>query len=269
MSFLTKLYINTLNKSWRKNPRTFSLNDYYKLYKKYHQNHISDIKQLIFTPEETEKIIFSCKKNHLTINTAIVSSFISSFNKLNNLQVKTAVGINIRNDLTFNAEHFIGNYASCITFDYKWHNNLNFLENSNKISNLIQNKVYTPKLRLLLLNLFLTMDQTLIDSIYFSAFGDFDNKAAAKAAAIFYPKNSFPQIGTTNLGKSRLKTHYGNNTLNSISFIPPSSPANIMTIGAVTHNNKLNICIAYECSLITGEEVNSIASEAKKLLLNI
>jgi NRPS condensation-like uncharacterized protein len=78
----------------------------------------------------------------------------------------------------------------------------------------------------------------------FAAYGNFEHNVSKKLAELIGEQSENKGLGISNLGRHDF-TNYKNIKIVDIQFIGPAFPANLITVGIITINGKLNICIRY------------------------
>ena len=80
------------------------------------------------------------------------------------------------------------------------------------------------------------MEPTLLDAAVISALGGFQSKAGKFVGGAMFHMDTPIATSITKLGK------IDNDSMTSILFIPPASPAAKLTLGVVTLNGTMRVC---------------------------
>lgn len=270
MNPVYRFYLSMLNRSWRKTKHIFGRHNYRKLFKEYQKEHTSEVYTLSLNAVELRKLHYRCKENKVTINSAVVAAFIYAQNEIDirheNHVDRVGIGVNIREQLTFDASKLIGNYASAVSIEQGKLPAIPFGKFVEQIHKKLQKKIKDPASRLLGLQALDWLEGNLIDATYFSQYTDYENKVAQKCAKVFGYEGEPLGLGITNLGNVVLNIPHENN-MESLMFIPPAAPCNDITVGIVTYQGVMQIGISYQSSSIGLDLVKRISKRAKELLV--
>jgi hypothetical protein len=99
----------------------------------------------------------------------------------------------------------------------------------------------------------------------FAAYGDFDHPVAKKLAELIGEQLEDKGLGISNLGRHDF-SNCENIKVIDLQFIGPAFPANLLTVGVITVNNKLNFCLRYNESEIKIDTVKEIYKKAIDLI---
>ena len=269
-AFLVKLYLESLNKQWRKQVTKFTLRDYEKMFKQYHKERETALYTMTLNAVELRKLSYRCKQLGITINSAVVAAFVYAKKELigrqNNHKEKVGIAIDLRDELNFDASRLIGNYASAITIEQRNLKDEEFDKFMLKIHNKLLVKIKNPKSRWLCLRAFDWLDGTLMDSAYFCTNGNFENKASKRYLKMMSYDGKPEELGVTNLGKTFMRMPEGLE-LESIMLVPPASLGNDITVGVVTYQGVMELAVIYQTGFVRKEKVQKIAARVKELLL--
>lgn len=272
MSPVSRLYLSTLNKSWQKTKMIFDGDDYIKMFGQYQKEYASEVFTLSLNAVELRRLHYSCREKKVTINSAVVAAFTYAQKQLNARHSehvdRVGIGVDIREQLSFEASNLIGNYASAVSFPQGKIPAIPFEKFAQQIHKRLQKKLKSPKDRMLGLQALDKLDDSLVDAVYFTQYTDYyENKAAQTCSKMFgYERHPYG-LGITNLGDMS-KSIAESANLESLLFIPPAAPCNDMTIGVVTHHGVMQIGISYQVSCMNFELMKRICKRAKELLLN-
>jgi NRPS condensation-like uncharacterized protein len=99
----------------------------------------------------------------------------------------------------------------------------------------------------------------------FAAYGNFEHPVSEKLAELIGEQSENKGLGISNLGRHDF-TNYDNIKVVDIQFIGPAFPANLLTVGIITINNKLNLCLRYNEGEIKTDTIKTIYKKAIELL---
>jgi len=263
---VTRILSYYLNRSWNKNSKKFTNQDFYEFFYDYRSKNSPAMYINSLDKEVTEKIILKCHENKITVNEALITAFLFSLQKVDQKHIgktdEVGVAINVRKVLTPNPGESMGNFVSGIMVKVKYNYGKSFWENSRIIGIKLKEKLRNPKLRFSVLNLLASLNPELIDSICFAKYGNYDNELSRKLAEIIGERTVNKGIGVTNLGKFEMNLNNSRFEINEVVFIQPAFPANDINIGVLTLNNQMTFCLRYLKSDKEVELVDKIFHEA-------
>lgn len=269
-AFLVKMYLESLNRLWRKQATQFTFRDYEKMFQEYHKERESALYTITLNAVELRKLSYRCKQEGITINSAVVAAFLYAKKELSerqkNHKEKVGIAIDLRDELNFDASRLIGNYATAITIEQGHLKEKEFNKFMLKIHNKLKMRIKNPKSRWLCLRAFDWLEGTLMDSAYFCAYGNFENKASKRYLKMMSYDGKPEELGVTNLGKTFMRMPEGLE-LESILFVPPASPGNDITVGIVTYQGVMRLAVMYQAGFVRKEKIQKIAARVKELLL--
>lgn len=270
MNAISRLYLSSINRAWRKSKKLFSRQEYKELFETYQNEHGAEIYTLSLNAVEFRKLHYSCKAKDITINSALVAAFIWAQKEIDIRHTehvdRVGMGVDIREQLKFDASKLIGNYVSAVSIAQGKLPDLPFDKFVEQIHKKIQKKINNQGSRILALQALDWLDGSLQDAAYFAEYTDYQNKSAERCAKVFGYDGPPLGLGITNLGNvvMKLPEHA---CVESLLLIPPAAPCNDMTVGVVTCQGVMQIGISYQTACINSELVKRIAQRAKELLV--
>jgi len=208
-----RFMMSSMNKKWGKSEKNFTIQDYTKMAERYWEEHSSFVKYEKLNQEEYHILIDFSKKMKLTVNTLLTTALLAADPKCNDC----GQAVSIREE----DNRFIGNYASGISIKYKYNNNINFIGNAKKVQKLIREKTNNVNSKFFLMNFMNGIKPNLIDAIYFSACGFYENPVAHDFAKMFGYTGNTKGLSVTNLKLLPIVSQIENLKMKDIIFIPP------------------------------------------------
>lgn len=244
------LLIKKWNSDWKSNTNIYSQNEFKKLHSRFNQENESRILTANIPYNQLLELKRKCIKNEVSINDAITTALILAQQKHHpkhmNQKQEIAIPINIRNDLAFNPKDSLGNFASAITIKIKLDDTGDFWESVRLVRKAILKKTSSDKKKWLIMNLYSEMDPNLIDSLYFSTYGNSKNETASKVATSLGLTDDPQSTGLSNLGKVSLNNYIGNKYIKDCFFFPPKVPNAGITIGVITIKDTLSFGLTFD-----------------------
>ncbi|MBP7461331.1 MAG: hypothetical protein KBA26_08585 [Candidatus Delongbacteria bacterium] len=263
---MTKSYAIGLNQEWRKSRVRFSEEDYQTFYKQYRDKYKPDLTMATIEGDNLQRLMEKSKSNGMTVNELIASAFsAATMEQLGVKEIRLGVAANIRNELVSEPNACMGNYVSGISVTVHHDPDNGFISNARSMAALLKSQLTNPQNRHLVVHFLNEFDNDLIESIPLAAYGNLDHPISKKLAELIGEQAVNKGLGISNLGRHRLRD-YENLKVMDVQFIGPAFPANLLTVGVITVNNKLNLCLRYNAGEIKADAISKIYSQAIGLL---
>ncbi|GHV08172.1 hypothetical protein FACS189485_19370 [Spirochaetia bacterium] len=262
----TKDYAQWLNMEWRKTRSHFSEKDYVTFFEGYRKKYSPNFFIVSLEEDSVKKLLEKSKSNGLTVNELISSAFsVALMEILGSKELRLGVAANIRNELVSEPNNSMGNYVTGISAKINYDPVNGFIANANSIASILKAQLLNAKNRHLVIHFLNEFDKDLIEVIMFAAYGNFDHPIAKKLAELIGEQLENKGLGISNLGRHEFK-NYENIKVKDIQFIGPAFPANLLTVGLITVNNKMNFCLRFNEGEIKLDKIKEIYQKAMELL---
>jgi hypothetical protein len=159
----------------------------------------------------------------------------------------------------------MGNYVTGISAKIHYDPANSFISNAKAIAAIVKEQLTNVKNRHLVVHFLNEFDKDLIESTMFAAYGNFEHPISKKLAELIGEQLENKGIGISNLGASHFD-NYENIKVVDIQFIGPAFPANLLTVGVITVNNKINLCLRYNEGEIKTNIIKEIYEKAIDVL---
>jgi NRPS condensation-like uncharacterized protein len=261
-----KDYAQWLNGEWRKSRVSFSETDYQASFEQYRKKYVPNFYMASLDRDDTKGLLEKGKTDGLTVNEIIASGFSAAFmESLNKEEIRLGVAANIRNELISEPNSCMGNYVTGISAKVGYRPENGFMANAKITAAILNEQLSNPKNRHLVVHFLNEFDKDLIESTMFAAYGDFDHPVAKKLAELTGEQLENKGLGISNLGRHDFN-NYENIRVVDTQFIGPAFPANLLTVGLITVNDRLNFCLRYNESEIKIDTIKEIYNKAIDLI---
>lgn len=272
-TFLTKMFVRPFNKMWNKGARPrFREPEYREMFYNYHRTADIGLACSTITANQMKDLHRACKANGVTINSAIVTAFIRAMQErhYHDKNRKTVVGvpINMRNRLSLPATSSLGNFASAVSVKYRYNTKESFWRNAVRVQTKLKSKLESDKAPWVLLNLYALMEPLLIDAMYFAAYGNCDDKAARKAAAMLSIDNP-SSTAVSNLGRLDFDGQIGSCHVRDMVFFAPKATGSYVVLGVATLGGTMQIGFSYDRNIISSDTMEDVGSAMLESLKNV
>ncbi len=286
-SLVMRIFGKTINKKWEKNELLFNYDDFYALHDVFWKNYTYKAHLYELSKGQTDALIMACRKNGVTVNTALMIAFATAQNQLNSESPKylqnISFAVNLRDLLKNPAGEQFGFFAGGIELKFKYSDKNNFWEIAKKVHLKVGPNELTKKTLVGTLNAF-ALNPTLLEAQIFAAFGPLippTSKSYDKIQAFISDKKNIvnkmvkkklskgfamAQI-MTNLGKTGFPEKYGDLILKNLILMPSCSPYTELVLGVVTHGETASITLNHMEESISSEKILKIKERANQILM--
>ncbi len=293
LSGLIKYFINRIRRKWNDEIVTFDQADYEALNQAYWENYDHEILPIELSEVETKALVARCKKENVTVNTAIIAAFAAAQifvvgEKPHHVQTVSAVSL--RDRLPHSPGEGMGYYALGLQLKFKYNPKKSFWDNARSYHKKITSRITNKKVFGDLPS-FLQMDSNIYEALSFKKLG-----ALVKPDSPRYQKLSeFSRrqdvvdgllkrakmetldaklIGPaiTNLGRLDFPKNYGALELDRLIMQPGGAFPLVhvdMVIGVVTCVGKLSLVVEYAEQAVDTATMEKIKEKAMELLQDI
>jgi NRPS condensation-like uncharacterized protein len=287
---IVKYFINRINKKWRKNPTYFDQEDYLSLNQAYWTNFNHQMVFVELSEDQTTVLVERCRKEKVTVNTAITSAFIAAQSIIleGKVNPNIVVATSFRERLPKPVGQAVGYFAGGVSLEHKYNQKMSFWDNSRELHKKLK-PLYGNK------NLFkeivpwLYLEPGIMESLSFKMIGELVSPDSSRynklssfskredvISSLLKKQNmdslEEPFLGTavTNLGRLDFPQIYGKLELDRLIMNPggmfPLAMVNLV-VGAVTCSGKLSLLVEYAEETIDSATVEKIKEEAIGYLL--
>lgn len=266
LGFLPRLFAKKLNYDYKRSGKKFLYSDYIHMYENYNQQKKLELLTFSLNEQETRMIIANCNKNNITVNEAITTAFFAARKSLNVHSDYIGVSCDIRKDIIPNPKESMGNFVSGISINARYDSSIDFWKNVHKMKKNLNAKLKNIKKRFIGLELLDALDDSLIDAMNFSGFGNCKNKTAQKLCNVLCGVPADEGLGISNLGKFNCK--FKSFSLMEIHFVPPLFACNDFIVGVFTVNERMYFCLRYAAAETSVSKAANIFNKSKSYLLS-
>jgi len=261
-----KSFANGLNEEWKQSRFRFSEQDYLEFFRHYRSKFAPNLYMALIEGDNLKKLLEKSKLNGLTVNEIIASAFsLATMEILNKNEIRLGIAANIRNELVSEPNNCMGNFVTGISTNVTFDRANDFISNAKTIAGLINEQLSDVKNRHLVVHFLNEFDKDFIESIMYAAYGTFEHSESKKLAELIGERLDNKGIGISNLGRYDFE-NYNSFKIVDIQFIGPAFPANLLTVGIITINNKLNLCLRYNEGEIETNTIKIICEKAIELI---
>ena len=291
VSGLVKYFINKIKQKWAEEFVSFDQEDYEALNKAYWDNYHHEILSIEFSGAETSALVAQCRKENVTVNTAIISAFSGAQNFVQGEKphhAKTVSAVSLRDRLPKSPGERMGYYALGLEVKYKYNAKKGFWENARSYHKKIGTKISNQK-AFGDLPSFLAMDSNIYEALSFKklgalvksdepryrklhAFGEREDVVVRllQRAKMETLEKKLLGPAITNLGRLDFPTTYGALELDRLIIQPGGAFPLVhvdMVLGVATCAGKLSLVIEYAEEAVDTVTMEKIKQKALAFLL--
>ena len=255
---ISRLFISSINKKWRKETISFSNQLHQEMHTKFWKEYKLQIIPFKFSKEETANIASQCKQNNISVNTGLVTAFLYAEKQLfeqKDYSSKVIITDNLRTHLKNQPGESMGFFISTLRPNLEYSEKKTFWENARIFHKKIKRLLEKDLLKNQLIGLF---SPKFLDVMMLNYYGQRDDRQAKK----MIKKAGMVKLNTTftianlgileiadNLEKLKVKTLFG-----------PMAISNAMEkyLGVLTINNELHFSMCFNENIINQESILKI-----------
>ena len=290
-SGLIKYFINKIKQKWVDEYESFDQEDYEALNKAYWDNFNHEVLSIELSESETSALVARCRKENVTVNTALITAFSGAQNFVVSEKphhAKTVSAVSLRDRLPNQPGEGMGYYALGLEVKYKYNPKKSFWENARnyhkKIGSDISNKKAFGDLPS-----FLAMDSNIYEALNFKKLGALVKSDSPRHKKLYgFSKREDVVVrllkrakmetldaklfgpAITNLGRLDFPKTYGALELERLIMQPGGAFPLVhadMVIGAVTCAGKLSLVVEYAEESVDTTTMKKIKVKALEFLL--
>ncbi|NHJ01768.1 MAG: hypothetical protein EAX86_06465 [Candidatus Heimdallarchaeota archaeon] len=265
---ISKYFINRFNKNWLKSPIFFDQEDYMILSEAYWNTYKHQILSIELTEAQTSVLVERCRKERVTVNSALIAAFLGAQYNLegNTVNPYVVIAASVRDRILKPAGEAMGYFAGGVKVKLKYNNKMNFWDNARKLHQKV-NSLYNNKNLFNELETWSYLEPGIIESLCYKLLGKFvpSNSPRYKKFSTFSNQDdmvssilkrekmssldkTFLGIALTNLTRLDFPRKYGTLELDRLIMNPggmfPLVMVNLV-VGAVTCAGKLSLLVEY------------------------
>lgn len=219
MHLTAKMYLNRLNRKWKKSGRVFSFSDYETLFAEYWKSCKTSLCYEKFSKNEFNRLSEKAKQYNISVNSLITTVLIQAYCYVYGTKANVGLAASIREK----GYRGMTNNTTGIAFLYKYRQNKSFSQNVQAVHKSIYKKLKSDRMKYFVPRFFELMDSTLIDAAAMTTYGSYKNKAAEHLAHLMmYDKQR--DVSITNLSKLDVPREYGPYAIRDFVFAAPIVP---------------------------------------------
>ncbi len=286
-SLAIRLLAKKIIKKWEENEVLFNYEDFQELHKVFWKKYTYKAHLYELSSEDTKALILACRKQGVTVNTALIAAFAIAQNKLNPKSPKYlrkyGSAVDLRKDLINPVGEQFGFFASGIELKYRYSSKDTLWDVAKEMYKEANPENAKKQSLIKTLSVF-ELPSPLMEAQLFAAFGHLipanspsykkmqaflndDKNLAVKMVKKKLSKGIAMAQIMTNLGKMDFPKKYGDLILENLILMPSCSPYTELVLGVVTHAGSLSITLNHMESTISTEKVLEIKNIANKLLM--
>jgi NRPS condensation-like uncharacterized protein len=288
---LVKLLIGRMNRKWAQEAVFFDQEDYEILTKTYWDHYHHDLLSIELSEAETSALVARCKKEEVTVNTALTAAFSGAQSLVQGekpYHAKTVIAADLRERLPRSPGEGMGMYAGGVELKLRCDHRRGFWENAHQFHKRIQPTFTNKNLFSAILN-WLYLDPTISEAMSFKKLGGLvpSNSARYEKLSAFSERQDvvlrllqrdkletleakYWGTAVTNLGRLEFPRTYGALELDRLIMQPgggiPLANVNLV-LGAVTCSGKLSLVVEYAEEAVDTATMEKIKDKAMEFLL--
>lgn len=232
-----RLLVRWGNKQWNKKKRVFRYEEFLSMFEHYWDQHKTAVEDFVISGDALTRLQEVCRNNKITINSAIATAFLLVLKT----ETESGYAVSVRPE----GYEGMGNFASGISIEYDPVREVSFWENAAAIQKRLYKKINNIKKKYFVLEFMSKVEPTIMDSIYFNTYADYQDKIAESFSNMFRYNGNPRGMGITNLTRLGIPSTYGSYRIEDLRFVAPIVPNAKRIIGVVTLEDTMAITMNY------------------------
>lgn len=229
LPFAITLFVKKANRSWKKQGKIFTWEDYEAIHHTYWESHSSEIMVQSYNLNELKK---DCPKG-VTLNSYLIAILLRKFPE------SRAIGIPVS---VRDGNYSMSNQTSGVAVKHRYNTRFSLVENTVQIQKKIKRQLGNKNIKYFVLLLMEQLAPTLIDAVLMHTHSYYQNALVEKMSEILgYTGENGRDLGITNLMKVQFSGKYQKFQITDILFIPPKVSYTKQVVGIVTFGEMLHI----------------------------
>jgi NRPS condensation-like uncharacterized protein len=289
---IVKFFIKRIKQKWNEEIVFFDQEDYEALTKTYWDNYVHRLFSVELSEEETTDLVARCRKEGVTVNTAIITAFSGAQSFVTGDKphhAKSAVAVSLRDRVPNPPGEAMGFYAQGLELKYKYNQKEIFWNNARKYHKKVLSN-FTNKKAFGNLTNYLQMDSNIYEALNFKKLGRLVSQDSLRYEKLsnfgiredtvvrLLQRAKMETLGTkllgpaiTNLGRLDFPRNYGALELDRLIMQPGGAFPLVhidMVLGVVTCSGKLSLVVEYAEEAVDTAVMEKIKDKAMEFLLN-
>jgi hypothetical protein len=248
ISPLVRLFIHKLNRKWKKEGQVFREADYKKMFDAYWNRHETVIDDIVFTTEETNRILKRCKEYDVSVNSYLTTAILKAYDS-EWTEVGYAIDVRSKNQVG------MGNFVSGQAFETTYVKDVGFRENAWRTDSIYKKNLQNTRNKYFTLHFLDGLDNEYIDSACMQIYTDYDTKSARKLVQLMGYDGKKRELSLSNLTRVALATDADAYRMENLLFVPPVVPYGVRLFGMVTLDDKLGLTLHYDHKKAAGKQL--------------
>ncbi len=234
----------------------------------FEENNAIQVDNVELSPHETSCLVSRCRKERVTVNSAIWAAFLTAQHlTLPKERIHATAGLarNLRPLMRPDLTDFFGFFAASMTLQLPFKPNLAFWKMARNIHERIRRRLDAENpFQMLILE---HVHPTLVDSMYFQKLGFIDEKLSRKMLKLAHWHRLYYGCAITNVGRLNIPEEYGHLNLEAVQGPAVYSDVNEKTVGITTAAGRLSISMTTNGLQVTQQDASQLLYLARSTLL--
>ncbi len=232
LPWISRLLIGKCNRDWNKEGQRVAYETYHAFANDFLSRDTVSRSVRKYSGGETQSLLESCRKNGVTVNDWLLARMFVE-EKTNQI----IIAQDIRGHFGSYKKGALGNYSTALSIPYRAESR-NIWAEAGRVHKIVQKRTGNVRTAMMVLACYAQMDPGLLDAAAISALGGFQSRAGAFVGGNMFGYKRRDGYSITNLGRIE------NEAVGEAMFIPPASPAMKKTLGALTVNGQMVLCVS-------------------------
>jgi hypothetical protein len=237
LPLMLRLLIRSMNLQWKRSRRVFSFADYRRMYENFWEDRETGLCTVSIAGDQLVWLMSAAELHHLSLDAILATAFLQAAGYENT----AGIAVNLRDS----TNEGMGHFSTGISIQQAYDANRSFWENAAAVQQRIDEKLHDDQKKYFMLKFMATLEPTLIDGAYFSAFDGLQDTAAARVRDLYGYGGSGKGVSLMNLDQVPIPDRYGPVGLSRLVVVPPLAPNATRVVGAVLLGDQLMLSMQH------------------------
>lgn len=237
LPLMLRILCRSMNLQWRRSRHIFRLADYQRMFENYWEDRETGLCTASIADAQLARLTAAAEVHRLSLDTILAAAFLQAARYENT----ASIAVNLRDA----GNEGMGHYSTGISFQHAYDDSRSFWENAAAVQQRIGEKLQDNQKKYFMLKFMATVEPTLIDAAYFSAFDGLQDASAARIRDMYGYGGSGKGVSLTNLNLLPIPDRYGSFGISKLVVIPPLAPNATRVVSAATLGQQMTLSMLY------------------------
>lgn len=237
LPLMLRLLCRSMNLQWKRSRRVFHFADYRRMYENFWEERETGLRTASIAGDQLARLAAAAEQHRLSLDAILTTAFLQAAGYENT----TGIAVNLRDT----KNEGMGHFSTGISIQYAYDTNRSFWENAATVQQRLNEKLQDDQKKYFMLKFMATLEPTLIDGAYFSAFDGLQDTAAARVRDLYGYGGSGKGVSLMNLDQVPIPARYGPFGMSRLVVVPPLAANATRVVGSAMLGGQLMLSMQH------------------------